>query len=432
MRVPSFVAALVAAAACGAPEAPRTAPNVLLVCLDTFRSDHMGLFGYERETAPFLAGLARTGTSFTGACSSSSWTSPATASLLSGCYPTRHGVVRGFFAQRRDAAHDESPGLQFARIPSDIALLPELLSEHGYTTLGLSTNMNVGPELGFDRGFARLLTRDGWPAERVLARLEEQRDDLEAAVPWFLYLHLNDTHEPYERRDSWYVAPGSRAKIDLDRARYDSEIGYLDAQLREIFSVLDVRDDTLVVVVADHGEEFLEHGRRGHGFSLHGELNRSLFFVRAPALGVVSRRVELPVSLVDVLPTVLELAGLPAVPGDGRSLATLARGGDPGDLERRTVFAHRTHPYRKNRELWSAVQGNWKLIEGPAGDHLFDLHEDPGEHTDRAADEPQRLAELKAALERFRARGIRELTPTGSRELDDELLERLEELGYTE
>ena len=424
------LAGLTPAAGCGrAPSEAR--PNVLLVCLDTFRADHLGFLGYERETAPFLARLAGEGTVFEAGCSTSSWTAPATASLLTGLYPRRHGVVQGFMAQLHQVKKEQR--LAFTAIARDTTTLPERLRRAGYTTLGLSTNINVGTEIGFDRGFDRLETHDGWPAGRARTEAAGWREELDGGEPWFLYLHLNDAHVPYARHADWFRRAGSGLEIDRDRARYDSELGYLDAELWRLFEELGVGDDTLVVIVADHGEEFLEHGGVEHKFSLYREVNQSLFLVRAPGLGVRAQRVGFPVSLVDVAPTVLELAGLDAPDADGRSLAGVLREGASAfpDLAQRTLFAHRTGSYKTQRELWAAMRGRWKLIEGPRGRELYDRLEDPGERVDVASEHPELAAELAAELERHRNGGARP-DPTREIELDDELFERLEELGYTE
>lgn len=423
-------ALLTACSAC----APCT-PDVVLVVLDTTRADHLDLYGYPHETAPFLRSLAGESVVFRDAFSTSSSTAPATASLLTGEYVVRHGVEIGFFAHKslqERLERQDRVVLPVNRIADSVPTLAERLQERGYDTFGVSSNMNIGSEIGFDRGFRRFARRPKASAEEIVdGPLREWIDEIRAA-PAFVYLHLNDAHGPFYRRAPWYREQADPQ--DDTRARYDSEIRYMDEQLKRAFELLDPEGRAIVVVASDHGEEFWERGQLGHFFSLHVELNRVVLMIRAP--GVEPGLLAGNVSLVDVVPTVLELVdAAPAADfaGAGVSLAPLLRGADPATLglEERLVFAQRNDFYQPKRTLWAAVRGRWKLIEGPRRRSLFDRASDPAERSDLAQEHAERAAELSRALERHRSVEPAP-TATGTVTLDGEGLEQLRELGYVE
>ena len=439
MRARSLSLALFATCACSEPA---RRPDVVLVVVDTLRADALGIYGAEPEPAPFLASLAADGTVFENAFAASTWTAPATASLLTGLYPREHGVIRGFFAQVMEQDGAAPSELELARLPADVPTLAERFAAAGYRTVGLASNVNIGPEMGFERGFESFERHDGLGARKLLERLSDLDVRLGGAEPTFLYLHLNDPHWPYQRRPRYYVEPGelpadeTAAEVVRRRALYASEIGLVDDALREALLARGLGPSTLFVLVADHGEEFQEHGRWFHLFSLYGELARVPFFFHAPALGVRAQRVAASTSGVDLAPTLAEMCGLPPVGEEsGRSLAPLLgepwmRPGDlAAELDARPIFAHRFEP-GAGEELWSVIRGSWKLIEGPEELELYDLAADPGERRNLAAAEPARLAELSALLAAHRAGATRAGGERAHVELDEALLRRLETLGY--
>jgi arylsulfatase A-like enzyme len=418
-------------------------PDLILVVIDTLRPDRLELYGHDRETAPFLARLGRESAVFENAISSSSWTAPSTASLFSGLYPSRHGIRMGIHAHKALMKEVEANGLASLPVdllPEDVALLPELLRTRGYSSFGISTNLNVGKEMGFTRGFDRFERENMAPASFVEERLRDWKAEILSTRPFFLYLHLNDVHAPYDARPPWFRASGD-ARADT-RAAYDSEIRYVDEMLQRVARDFDRDGDGVWVVLSDHGEEFWERGELGHLFSLHAEVNRIPLLIRAPVRGVEPRRIAQNVSLVDLLPTLLALAGPGPQPAalDGISLVPLMTGdGVPGGPQEATgdrpLFAHRLHRLGTGQELWSVVQGRWKLIEGPRGSHLFDLATDPGEQNDVSALAPERVAGLAHLLEQHRAgsRSSSHASPTGAElEIDAERLEELRRLGYAE
>ena len=416
-------------------------PNVVVILLDTFRPDHLKVNGYPRSTAPFLEQLMERSAVFDHAFSTSSWTAPATSSLFTGLYPNRHGVTEGFMAHSgRATSVDDLVGekIKLNRLPADAATMPELFGSSGYSTFGLAANINIGAEIGFNRGFDRFQRLKDRPAEELAEVLSEWRQEILASNPYFLYLHLNDTHQPYNTRQPWYQGGNDERARSI--SAYDSEISYLDRVLGRLYSDFGWHQDTLLLVVSDHGEELGERGRFGHGFSLRQELIRVLLVIAGSDLGIPARRVPTPASLVDVLPTLLELIEVRGPEGlDGVSLARLLGPHPiaPESLPSRTLFAHRVRRSQRDlegeRHLWTALRMPWKLIiRSQAKPRLFDLSSDRKKRPNLFAQRPDESAELLAALEALQRSSARPAGEQVEVELDRDMLESLKTLGYVE
>ena len=442
--LPSFLVTAALGASCGggaaSPEDGPRPPDVVLILLDTLRADALSAYGNEHETAPYLARLAAGGTVFETAYSVSTWTAPSTASLLTGVYPDRHGVTRGFVAQFREGEpvhEDRLPDLELLAIARETPTLAERFRELGYRTFGLASNVNVGPEMEFERGFDRFERHDLRPAKELRQHLLEWQDEIRSTDdPCFVYLHFNDVHQPYDLRPRWYRPGENRKRGKEDRARYESELGYLDFFLARIHEDLGVDEDTLLVVASDHGEEFFDHGGFFHDFTLYVELSWIPLVVHAPGLRVAPGRARGNVSLIDVAPTIFDLCGLP-VPGDldGRSLAPLCWAADKGapvdrlvaELDERPLFLHRLED---DVHLWGVIHGDWKLIRAPEGDLLFDRATDPREQTNLAPERPEVVERLAALLASHVGRGSNPSSTRTNVEIDEDLLRRLREAGY--
>jgi choline-sulfatase len=328
-----------------------TGPNVLLVSIDSLRADRTSLGGNPRETTPTLDRLAAAGVAFLEAYSPTSWTLPAHATLLTGLRQAHHGVVTP--SDRLGAGSDG---------------LATIFQGHGYETVGVYSGPFLHPTFGFGRGFDRYEScepdddRDptdpaAWEAShtaetgrcvvRVVSRWARRR----SARPFFAFLHLFDVHYDYVPPgrfpllfDRGYTGPldgtdimGAGFPLDASArdvqhllALYDAEIRWTDSVLARLLTVLRRRGllrDTLVVVTADHGDEFLEHGGKGHQHSLYTELVHVPLVFWAPDRLPAGRRVEAPVSLADVAPTVLAIAGLERPePADGFDLTPVIDG----------------------------------------------------------------------------------------------------------
>ncbi len=352
---------------------PREAdrPNVLVFLVDTLRADHLGAFGYERDTSPRFDALAAEGLRFTQAISQSSWTRPAVASLLTGVYPPVH--------QARDRGD---------KVRSDLPTLAGALRDAGYETQAIMSNPTCLPTWGFGKGFSRFVDVDSYEVEsdkdaRVVDAALEALDDL-AGRPWFLYVHAMGPHNPYEPpapydrrfRSAVRDAGGEAAERARLMDLYDGEIAYTDAQFGRLVDALKdqgLYDNTLIVMLSDHGEAFWEHGVNGHGLDLHDEQIRIPLVVKLPGGGKAGEVRSDLAEIVDVAPTVLEVLDVPAPPSfQGRSLLRAADG--PNRAAYSSLFL----------EMSSAVAARTataKFIEDATGGgrQWFDLASDPGE-----------------------------------------------------
>jgi hypothetical protein len=202
---------------------------VVLVVLDTVRAD--------AAHGPFLDDLAARSTVYRHARSTSSWTAPSTASLFTGLYPTEHGVTGGFRAQQRAAGVDvvlRDPDIALRGMPAEVPTLPERFRAAGWRTLGVASNVNIGTELGFDRGFDWFFLDRTADSDALLRRMTAWLVARGPGRPTFVYLHLNDAHQPYKAREPYYRRPARRS--DEERARYASEIAAMDAALGRFVS----------------------------------------------------------------------------------------------------------------------------------------------------------------------------------------------------
>lgn len=457
-----LLAVLLAAVGCSARPA-----SVVVVVIDTLRADHLGAYGYPRPTSPNLDRLASTGYVFDSAIAQSSWTTPSVGSLFTSTYPSVHGAVT--FT---------------ASLPPSLETLADVFRRRGYQTAGISANfVHVTRAKGFAAGFDSFAELKHAPAAgeeplllgNVPANAAEITDaalgwlERRGRGPFFLYLHYMDPHSSYqppvEYRELFgaagYAGPvdGSTEQIKRvargemplgpdDRQRlidlYDGEIAFADEQVGRLFRSLEesgAADDAYVVVLSDHGEEFLDHGRLFHGSTLYRESIRVPLIVRPPGGATDARRIRAVVGLVDVGPTLLALTGEPdARPTQGRSFAWLLEAGAtapwPGltfsELFEDRIVEARVYPKRHAAAL---VSERWTYLTLRAGgEELFDAEADPAQLENRAAAEGAAAAEAASALARHAAacedlsRGVAK----AGGELSAEERERLRALGYVQ
>lgn len=432
-------------------------PNVVLVTIDTLRADHLGTYGHDRPTSPWLDALAAQGAVFENCVSTSSWTPPAMASLMTGVYPHQHGYDTA--AVQRDV------GASMPILSPEHDTLAERLERAGLTTWGVTTNHHLSKERGFAQGvqyFRGLgMTDDG---NRALQLIETSQDALRQTEPFLLWTHLLDPHGPYWRMEPHASAfdaslaedfPQSPATRDarlqahhtvsvggiLDPDRYaagsvdlatlevlyDSEIRHTDALVARIGALFPPSDDTLWVVTSDHGEAFREHGDLGHRNPLYEHQVRVPLIVVWPG-HIPAQRVQTPVSLVDVLPTVVELVAgqAPTVPtGGGSSLAAaLLAGEEPSP---RPVLAEVRRPQGSERMVRS---GALKLRLPEGGSPLLrNLTADP---TEQAAplEDSQAAERLQAWLTQHDADAAILPALEKQRALTTDERTRLEAMGY--
>ncbi len=474
-------ATTVSAAGCTAKPPPSfEGYNVVVIVVDALRASALGGYGYPRDTSPFLDSLGAGGLVFTQASSTSSFTRESVASLFTGKLPSSGGGTGWGAAPGRT-----SP------------TLAQLFRAQGYRT-GLESNSVMLFGRGFRRGFGwvqfpgqdqmvsggqEALTRD---ALRFVRSASEEK--------FFLYMHYLDPHGPYEPdaaslerfpdrpsasapvrlygevRDhcselrAGGFAPGDPRFEEL-RLRYDAEVARTDAAIRDFFTGLEaagVLDRTLVIVTADHGEEFLEHGFVEHAWTLYEESLHVPLILWAPQR-IEARESDVRVSLVDLVPTLSLLFGLSAVPGDGRALVRPSEGSwapVEDDVARYAELLIQTRSI-----LHSVTDGDWKYIVAqrwldhaereqivrtkragafPAKDlervdpwgaavreELYQLRDDPSERVNLVASEPEVLDSMRSLMGAYRQRvsGVVN-TSADTLELSEEQLRQLESLGY--
>jgi arylsulfatase len=385
-RLNSSLAILLLAASCS-PTHPQpskaAARNVILICLDTVRADHLGTYGNARATSPNLDALASRALVFADANATAGWTKPSVPSFLTGTYPAQHGVYEG-------SAHGDA-GAVTDLLPASALTLAEVFRQQGYRTGAFVHNAQLRAGNGFEQGFDSY-EQDNWDARDLRWRGLDWIDrclEAQKAKPFFLYLHFLDAHWPYPAPEEWItrfataaaterfrgkdskalyssINDGEYTLTSADRtaleALYDGAIAYLDSELGRLFDGLELRgltDETVVCVVADHGEEFGEHGRVGHGHGLWENLLHVPWILSIP--GRKSERCSTPVSLVDLFPTLLSAVALP-VPA---SLEGVDRLKDPGAV--RAIFAEHKTPDRYFQSLRAENQKLLRRFAAPLG-----------------------------------------------------------------
>jgi arylsulfatase A-like enzyme len=436
-------------------------PNLILVMADTLRADHLSCYGGPVDT-PAICSLTEQGSIFDG-FAHASWTRPSAASLLTSTLPSSHGVM------------SKPSGLS-----PDAVLLPEVLKEAGYTTGGIASNINLAESFGFDQGYDEYhylapdylagaeesssklilyqIARTVWfkvkPGlrfgdfyqdaqvvnETAFEFLERHRD-----ARFFLFLHYMDPHDPYFEHpyNGKGIARVSNQNPDPEQAAemqrlYRGEVEYLDdhfgrflAKLRE----LGIYENTVIALVADHGEEFQEHGGWWHGLTLYEEQIRvPLLFKWADGDGRSPRDGRGPVAgLIDVAPTLLARAGV-AIP-DAMQGVDLALAPEMRPLANTMVLSEEDH---EGNALRAIRTRDWKLIEANEGNprglpplELFRISGDQGETRNLSGDQPEQVGELRRHAD-AQERVARSLATGGAEatELSDAETDALRALGY--
>ncbi len=433
--------------------APKPRPDVLILLVDALRPDRLGAYGHSRDTSPAIDALARDGVVFRQAVSQSTFTKTSIASLFTGRNPYRHGVYWGNKL--------EVPG----RLTSDVlrreeATLAELLARHGFLTGAWVQNSHLRDFMGFDQGFLTYRDQEG-SIERIHRRFGSFLAGPGRRYPYFAYLHYIDLHDPYRPPppyDSMFGPRGAvydgvdfaawgaflaaveegRRALTADELRqlrdlYDGQIRRVDDRVGELLGRLrrlGLYDRALIVLTADHGEAFLEHGFISHSAAPYEELVRVPLIVKFPGGRFAGREVVEQVRLVDLLPTVAEEAGVsePLDPRqlDGCALQPLLRGAarDPGCAVAVSEIAE-----DGGYPSLAVRAGGWKLIHrAGVPDELYDLERDPGETTNLAGQGRPAEAGLRQVVRSALAARTRLDNPRI--ELDERLIRELRALGY--
>ncbi len=428
----------------GTKEPPPAAPNLILISVDTLRADHLGCYGYKEETSPTIDGFAAEGTLFLNASATSPWTAPSHGSMFTGRYPSRHGLRT--FRNRLD---------------DDVRTLTEILHDAGYATAAIVGAPTVDRGFGFDRGFdhfERLPDRPHLePTGAVKAGIEWLENRKESR-PFFLFLHLFDIHSPYGAEDeqanllvepyagkitgdSLQLLAARKGTVPIDAADlafvtqlYDAAIYQMDRDIGRFRAHLEagnLLEDTIVVITADHGEEFYERGGFLHAYSHYQELIHVPLILRGPGVPA-DQRITGPVSLIDIMPTLLPLLGLSDEENvDGYDLRALWDVDAGAEFPARTIFSEADQTNEKPGIRRSARRGRYKLHYDlhKRETKLFDLERDSGETENIATTTPHIHDSLFADLKRFM---MEPEATTRERGLTDEEIEELRQLGYVE
>jgi arylsulfatase A-like enzyme len=410
-------------------------PNIILISIDTLRADHIHGLGYDRETTPMLDRLIQRGSAFSTAVSNAPWTLPSHASMLTSLYPHTHGLTSEPLA-----------------LNEKVETLPILLNRAGYKTAGVTTMPHLSPRHGFNRGFDTYICQEmRAPAalEIVLKLLREIESE-----PFFVFIHLFDVHSDYDPsqrflsmfessyegnvdgtgKTLYQIRNGELEPSEDDLAHlvalYDAGIRQLDNHLEMFFNALQTRnilDNTVIIVTSDHGEEFLEHGGVLHGQTLYDELMRIPLIIAGPEIPegeLVTKQVQ----IIDIMPTILDLCGVPIPPeAEGRSMVPLMRRenaewaeiafmeADWRNVKHDIKRAIRTDGYKLYYDRYSGKE------------ELYDLISDPGEQNNVIESHPEVAESLRKQLKKWMA------TERGHPDrivLSDKEREQLQALGY--
>lgn len=436
-------------------DATRKRYNVLIVLFDALRADHTSLTERSGMSTPQIERLANEGAYFSNAFSQSSWTRTSVATYLSSLYPWVHRIL----------SHED-------KLPQSIPYLPEILRQEGYHTTLIVNNIMIEPEIwGFDRGFDRIRVVYRTPgyeaaedrAEFVWRNILKPCLDDPGGVPFFLYLHELDPHDPYDppppfdrlydpdyagsidgSTDTLDAVSKHRRKISPADLRfinslYRGETSYMDRFLGQILDYLKAShldETTLIVFLSDHGEEFMEHGRLRHAQSLYEEVLHVPLIFTLPGVIPPGARLSDAARLIDLSPTILDLLGL-EIPPEMQGQSLLPRMLSPeteyGELPAFGTLGLGDHD-------WLSVRyRNWKLIGRKIGGQfrrwfLFDLQTDPGEQINLWGSQPAVGKGLQKMLERRMAEDRQIPGPQPEQipieHIPEEQLEALRAMGY--
>lgn len=450
-----------------APELSRDHYNVIVVLLDSLRADHIEPYGAETISTPRLQQLARQGVSFMSARSTSSWTRPAVAALLTSQRSINHGIL------------SLTSGL-----PLHLPYLPAILRKNGYETILIANSAQVSSRFGFNRGFTRVFDHfmldDASGPRRYQDPVENANEvwkkyiapaaEASQRKPFFVYLHERDPHAPYgppPPYDEMYAqeyegevqsdilslanlrfspelaSPELIAQLD---GLYSGEVSYMDRYVGTLLDHLEQNDlhkRTLVVFTSDHGEEFWEHDSVGHGHTVYEELLRVPLLMRLTGVLPEGLATHIPVDLADVTPSILDLLGIETPDAaEGSSILPYLISDANGDAPERHHFsaAQANSPQGTSTPRATAITyRNWKLIRIPPGAEeetlsLYNLADDPGEKNDIARDHSVVVGTLEQMRRWMRRKHDARLTrgekAVDTETLDDEVEQNLRALGY--
>lgn len=413
-------------------------PNIIFIVIDTLRADYLPTYGHKINTAPYMDSLAREGVVFERAIAPSTWTKTSMASVVTSLGPATHGVRR---------VNDMLPG--------QLTTIAEGLSANDYQTIGVNANPWLQSMFGFDVGFDKyesipMRLHFYYPVWAINARAFALMENVSSEKPFFLYLHLMDPHSPYVPAPPYYSAPplevpGLEVVTNAELERrfrqdgltrpevlkrviefYEGEIKTADAGIKQLYGELQKNgflENSVIIITSDHGEEFLEHGQVEHGKNFYPETYEVPLIFHAPGRLPAGKRISNQVRLIDIAPTIFELANI-RVPEafEGKSLLPM---NDQAITSRIATGAVGLNDSIPDLDYTTVVSENYLYIREKNNNKVqfYDLKKDPAALNDLGTSHP------KAAL--FgRLEDSGNAKSSQQTELDAETIRQLESLGY--
>jgi len=415
------------------PSTKADRPNIILISIDTLRADHLGSYGYERNTTPNIDLLARDGVLFLNTVAQAPWTLPSHMSLFTGLYPSTHGVMN-----------------EYSKLNDEHLTVAEILQNAGYETTAFTDGAYLSRQFGY-QGFDRFDdTGNGIESiyNKAVNWLKKGR-----SRPFFLFLHTYQVHAPYDPPPAYdiYSDKNYRGIVKVSGNsndyykdikpimttedyhyvidKYDGDINYTDHFLGKLFNdlkELGIYDNSIIIVTSDHGENFLDHPAYNIDHKeLYEEIIKVPLIVKGTSLFPKNQIISDQVETIDIMPTLLELLGIPSAQKvDGQSLVELV---ERGSYDKTFAFSEKNSKYKMIRS------NDWKLIHRSQTNlELYDLRNDPGEQNSLLTKNPDVAKTLYKELDTWI--GIQDekskLFTAGKIKLDGELTQKLKALGY--
>jgi len=438
-----------------APVPSNESKKILMIVIDALRPDHLGVYGYSRKTSSNIDRMAQEGIVFDSAFSVAGWTKPSIATLITSLYPSEHGV--------RKRARKKNNKFFVPQLGDNFLTLAEVFKGEGFQTFAVVSNPYLSMDRGFGQGYEKYI--EGRKNAKEIFQIFGEWVSLKKPQKFFGYLHFMDVHWPYSpippydtmfgplnsdidfssldwktfrndlRDGSWKL---NENDLDTLKALYDGQIRYFDDVFGDFILKMGKEIDSwTIVILADHGEEFNEHGGMGHGPFLYDVNIRIPMIFRFPGY---SKKKEMhvlrPVSMLDVMPTILKSAGIAPPPGiSGKSLFPEI----DMDQEGRDHYVFSEESFEDLYSRYSIRSSKFKLIQTvimeKAGKNdasiqfeFFDLDRDPGEKFNIFSQK----TDIALAMNQILEKRLSEISTVRTQEfpIDPETVERLRALGY--
>ncbi len=447
---------------CAAQKASKDNFNIVLITIDALRPDHLSCYGYERNTSPNIDRIAEQGIIFENAISPSTWTLPSMVSLFTSTYPINHGVTRGRI--------ENGEAYNYQVFSDNLITLAEILQKSGYTTFGVASNSYLDENFGFARGFDYFKSIPFLPALSVNEIVYSWEDKINKADKYFLWLHYIDPHFPYSPQNPWideYIDTKDKISNLLDMstidlmnyykqltednqevakyamihfrknllACYDSEINYVDSYVGKLIQKFKFDNNALIIITADHGEGFFEHGLLGHTFALYQEIIQIPLIVKLP-YSTKREIVNKQVNLVDIYPSILQTFNID--PPEHIVGESFLRKKDPFLWLKKIFINEDEFNYNiseaGNFNAKAIITPEWKYIHSYINnvEQLYNLKNDPLEINNLAEEETKRCNDLKEQLFKWVSKAIKYPVKEQHYKFTQEEKEKLEALGYIE